>query len=101
MEGFRQLSTLTKVTFVLVCIFMLLVTIGYLPWTYSVGPVGLFLLGGTAVTAVLDDPTAEERIPLGLRILVGFGAVLPFTLLAWLIQRAFTLGDFLMRQSKP
>jgi len=101
MEGFRQLSTMTKVTLVLVCVFMFLVTLGFFPWTHSIGTLGLLLLGGTAVTAVLDDPQAEERIPLGLRLLVGFGAALPFTLLAWLLQRAFPLGDFLIRQSKP
>ena len=101
MEGFRQLSALTKVTLALVLIFMLLVTLGYFPWTHSIGTLGLFLLGGTAITSILDDPQAEERIPLGLRLLVGFGAALPFTLLAWLLQRAFPLGDFLIRQSKP
>jgi len=91
MEGFRQLSTLTKVTFLLACFFMLLITLSFLPWTHSMGAPGLFLLGGTALTSVLDDPEAEERIPLGLRILVGFGIALPFTLIVWLLQSTFSL----------
>jgi len=97
MEGFRQLSTLTKITLLLACFFMLLVALGFFPWTHSVGTLGLFLLGGTALTSVLDDPEAEERIPLGLRILMGFGIALPFTLIAWLFQRLFPLGEFLYR----
>ena len=101
MEGFRQLSTLTKITFVLVCFFMFLVALGHFPWTHSIGALGLFLLGGTAVTATLDDPESEERIPLALRLLVGFGTALPFALVAWLLQRAFPLGGYLLSSPKP
>jgi len=88
---------LTKVTLLLACFFMFLVTLGFFPWTHSVGTLGLFLLGGTALTSVLDDPEAEERIPLGLRLLVGFSIALPFTLIVWLFQRLFPLGEFLYR----
>ena len=97
MGAFRQLSTLTKITLVLVFFFMILVTLGFFPWTHSVGTLGMFLLGGTAVTALLDDPEAEERIPLGLRLLVGFSAALPFALITWMFQRLFPLGEFLYR----
>ncbi|GEM_PF-3309940 len=97
MEGFRQLSTLTKITFLLACFFMFLIVLGFFPWTHTVGALGLFLLGGTTITALLDDPEADERIPLGIRLLVGFSAALPFALVAWLFQHLFPLGSFLYK----
>lgn len=101
MKGFKQLSMLTKITFGLVCVFMLILCLGFFPWTHKWGALGVFMLGTIAVAAVLDDPEAEERIPLGLRILVGIGAALPFTLLTWLFQRMFPLGEFMFSKMKP
>jgi len=91
MEAFKQLSMLTKATLAMMCISMLFITLSFLPWTHSLGALGLFLTGGLGVTAMLNDPEAEERIPLGLRIAVGFGTVLPFALITWLFQHYFFL----------
>ena len=98
MDAFKQLSTLTKVSLLVICVAMLLETLSFLPWTHSLGALGVFLMGGIGVTALLDDPEAEERIPLGLRILVGFGTALPFALITWGFQRLFILVNVSLKQ---
>ena len=91
MEAFKQLSMLTKATLGIMLISMSMVVLSFLPWTHSMGALGLFLMGGLGITAILNDPEAEERIPLGLRIVVGFGVTLPFALFTWLLQRIFPM----------
>jgi len=98
MDAFKQLSTLTKVMLLVMCLSMVLEMLSFLPWTHSFGALGLFLMGGIGITALLDDPEAEEKIPLGLRIVVGFGTALPFALITWFFQRLFLLVNVSLKQ---
>lgn len=60
----------------------------------KLGSVGIGLLIGTAIMDTLDDPEAEEPIPLWFRAIVGYGCGIIFGAVTYLLPRVWAVSLF-------
>jgi len=81
-DPFSEMSGLTKVHIGIIVSSAAILLLGIIFQAREVGSIGLALILGTALTAALDDPEADEPLAFVLRLTIGaavgiiFGLVL-------------------------
>jgi hypothetical protein len=80
MNKLRNLSGLTKANVLALIIFTIISFLGHIViWNlYLLAPYGFMLLVGQSITVALNDPDAEEPVPLALRAAIGYGIGIAF-----------------------
>lgn len=92
MNSLRNLSGLAKASTGAIIFFAFITFLGQfiLKKMYLLTPYGFALLVGHAITVSLNDPEAEEPVPLALRAAVGYGIGIIFGIGVMLIHSMIT-----------